>query len=71
MYVDGIDVVDFVVRLNKGFDFASLKDAASGGEGSRIMLALKVVLQNADPSQLLILMKLILVFLEMLLLKLD
>ena len=52
--VDGIDVVDFVVRLNKGFDFASLKDAASGGEGSRIMLALKVVLQNADPSQLLI-----------------
>ena len=52
--VDGIDVVDFVVRLNKGFDFAPLKDAASGGEGSRIMLALKVVLQNADPSQLLI-----------------
>lgn len=52
--VDGIDVVDFVVRLNKGFDFASLKDTASGGEGSRIMLALKVVLQNADPSQLLI-----------------
>ena len=37
---DGIDVVKFVVRLNKGKAFESLSVAASGGEKSRLMIAL-------------------------------
>lgn len=54
MNKEGIDSLDFQVCLNKGFKFTSLKDAASGGEGSRIMLSLKVVLQEADPSEVMV-----------------
>lgn len=50
----GMDEIMFQVRLNKGFGYSPLKDAASGGEGSRIMLALKSVLQNAYPSMTLV-----------------
>lgn len=51
---DGIDKVTFEIRLNKGLDFTSLKKAASGGEASRLMLSLKVVLNALDPYNLLV-----------------
>ena len=44
----GSDRVSIVVRLNKGMDEGPLKSVASGGELSRVMLVLKVVLANAD-----------------------
>jgi len=39
----------FVISTNKGEDFKNLSKIASGGEISRIMLALKSVLRKADP----------------------
>lgn len=42
----GIDQIDFQVSMNPGQDFSSLKTSASGGELSRLMLALKVVFQS-------------------------
>jgi DNA repair protein RecN (Recombination protein N) len=44
----GADVVTFVVQLNPGMDARPLMQVASGGELSRIMLALKVVLAAHD-----------------------
>lgn len=46
---NGIDNVCFTVRTNAGSDFAPLDKCASGGELSRIMLALKVVLSRVSP----------------------
>lgn len=43
---DGIDKVFFVARTNPGSAFGPLNKIASGGELSRFMLALKVVLQE-------------------------
>ncbi len=40
----GIDQSRFLIKTNKGFDFAEIKDIASGGELSRMMLAFKVAL---------------------------
>ena len=40
---NGIDNVEFYVSLNKGEDLKPLKDVASGGEISRLMLALKTI----------------------------
>lgn len=54
MNSDGIDKVTFEIKLNKGLDFTSLKKAASGGEASRLMLSLKVVLNALDPYNLLV-----------------
>mgnify|MGYP002675517862 CR=1 FL=1 len=51
---DGVDDVFFEVRMNQGLDFTSLKKAASGGEASRLMLSLKVVLNSLDPYDLLV-----------------
>lgn len=51
---EGIDKVFFEVRMNQGLDFAPLKKAASGGEASRLMLSLKVVLNALDPYDLLV-----------------
>lgn len=45
---DGMDQIEFLVSMNKGQDFSSLKDSASGGELSRLMLALKVVFQSQN-----------------------
>jgi DNA repair protein RecN (Recombination protein N) len=45
---EGQEAVSFVVRLNAGLDPRPLARAASGGELSRIMLALKVVLARHD-----------------------
>lgn len=46
---EGIDRIGFTVRTNAGSDFAPLDKCASGGELSRIMLALKVVLSRVSP----------------------
>ncbi len=45
---DGADAVEFFISLNPGENQRPLKDVASGGEISRIMLALKTVLARAD-----------------------
>lgn len=45
---DGYDSVDFLVSLNKGEKLKPLEEVASGGELSRIMLALKTVLADTD-----------------------
>jgi len=45
---NGIDDVEFLVKINKGDEFSSLRKSASGGEVSRIMLAIKTVLADAD-----------------------
>jgi DNA repair protein RecN (Recombination protein N) len=45
---NGIDDVEFMVKINKGDEFSSLRKSASGGEVSRIMLAVKAVLADAD-----------------------
>lgn len=42
---NGIDTLEFLVSMNPGQDFSSLTQSASGGELSRLMLALKVVFQ--------------------------
>ena len=51
---DGIDGVEFLVKINKGDEFTSLRKTASGGEISRIMLALKTVLADADKTDALV-----------------
>lgn len=51
----GKDVVTFYVRLNKGLGESPLKKAASGGESSRLMLALKSVLNHLSPADVLVL----------------
>jgi DNA repair protein RecN (Recombination protein N) len=45
---DGAEAVSFLVRLNEGMDARPLARVASGGELSRVMLALKVVLARHD-----------------------
>lgn len=44
----GFNNVEFMVKINKGTEFAPLRKAASGGEVSRIMLAIKTVLAGKD-----------------------
>lgn len=44
----GADTVTFLVQLNPGLDARPLAQVASGGELSRLMLALKVVLSQHD-----------------------
>lgn len=44
----GVDSVEFVVSTNPGEPLRSLAAVASGGETSRLMLAMKVVLSAAD-----------------------
>ncbi len=43
-YANGMDSLEVLFSANKGMDFTPLKKAASGGEMSRIMLAIKAVL---------------------------
>jgi DNA repair protein RecN (Recombination protein N) len=45
---DGAETIRFLVSLNPGFDPAPLARVASGGELSRVMLALKSVLASVD-----------------------
>ena len=50
----GIDRVEFVLTVNPGQEMRSLVKVASGGELSRIMLALKTVLTSLDTVEILI-----------------
>ena len=43
-YTNGKEILDFLFSANKGGDFKPLKKSASGGELSRIMLAIKSIL---------------------------
>lgn len=52
--INGIDDVEFTVKINKGDEFTSLRKTASGGEVSRIMLAVKSVLADADKIDILV-----------------
>ncbi len=45
---DGLDKVEFLIATNAGADLRPLAKIASGGEMSRVMLALKTVLVDAD-----------------------
>ncbi|MCF0260438.1 MAG: DNA repair protein RecN [Erysipelotrichaceae bacterium] len=45
---DGIDDIVFMVSMNPGSPLTTLKQSASGGELSRLMLALKVVFQASN-----------------------
>lgn len=45
--VNGLDQVEFQIAANKGQDFAPLTKAASGGEASRIMLAIKAIISTS------------------------
>ncbi len=51
---NGIDDIEFIVKINKGDEFTSLRKTASGGEVSRIMLAVKTVLADADKVDILV-----------------
>ena len=51
---DGIDNIEFMITTNKGEDFKPLIKTASGGEMSRIMLAIKTVLSDVDDVPILI-----------------
>ncbi len=50
----GADAVEFLLSVNPGQDLRSLVKVASGGELSRIMLALKTVLTSLDTVEILI-----------------
>ena len=51
---DGIDDVEFLIRTNAGAELMSLSKIASGGELSRIMLAIKELLADTDEAATLI-----------------
>ena len=46
--LDGMDIVEFMISPNPGEELRPLVKIASGGELSRIMLALKTILASAD-----------------------
>ena len=50
----GLDEVEFFISTNLGEDAKELSKIASGGEMSRIMLAIKTVLANTDNTPILI-----------------
>ena len=49
---NGFDNLEFKFSANKGSDFKLLKQSASGGEISRIMLAIKSIIANSLKSRL-------------------
>lgn len=50
----GLDKIEFFIEANAGEGYKALAQTASGGEASRIMLAIKVVLAKKDSPMLLI-----------------
>ena len=54
MNSSGIDDVEFYISLNKGEDLKPLRNVASGGEISRLMLALKTVFTSLSSNSLVI-----------------
>ena len=51
---NGLNSVEFNIRTNIGEDMKSLAKVASGGENSRIMLAIKKVLADVDKTETLV-----------------
>ena len=51
---NGLDKVIFLIQTNVGDEFKSLTKIASGGEMSRIMLAIKTVLSDVDKIPVLV-----------------
>ena len=54
MYSSGFDDVEFYISLNKGEDLKPLRNVASGGEISRLMLALKTVFTSLSSNSFVI-----------------
>lgn len=54
VHYNGNENIDFLVRTNMGNDFKALKKIASGGELSRISLAISVVSSNSEYTPTLI-----------------
>ncbi len=54
LYPHGLDKIEFMLSANAGESLVQLKKAASGGEMSRIMLALKKVILSKDVVESLI-----------------
>ncbi|WAM32842.1 DNA repair protein RecN [Caldicellulosiruptor morganii] len=54
LYEDGIDEIEFLISTNIGQDLKSLSNIASGGELSRIMLAIKSIMAEKDDILLMI-----------------
>ena len=50
----GVDLVEFMISLNPGEPPRSLARIASGGEASRLMLAIKTILSTADQIPILV-----------------
>ncbi len=50
----GFNNVEFFIKINKGSEFAPLRKSASGGEISRVMLAIKTVLAGKDDVGILV-----------------
>ena len=65
--VNGMDNVEIMISVNRGEELKPLNKVASGGELSRIMLAVKSVLADKDSIPTMILMKLIQALVEELL----
>lgn len=55
MNENGISSCEFYVELNEGIERNTLAKAASGGESSRLMLAIKCVLNHLNPYDVLVL----------------
>ena len=51
---DGMDRVEFMARMNPGQPMLPMKKIISGGEASRVMLAMKKALMEVDPVPVLI-----------------
>ena len=52
--IQGIDKVQFMFSANPGFPLEPIADIASGGEKSRILLAIKAIFSSLDQAKLLI-----------------
>jgi DNA repair protein RecN (Recombination protein N) len=50
----GYNGVEFLIKINKGSEFTPLRKTASGGEISRVMLAIKTVLAGNDEVGILV-----------------
>ncbi|MFC1584141.1 DNA repair protein RecN [Fibrobacterota bacterium] len=54
LFPSGMDRLEFLLSANPGEGFKPLHRVASGGESSRIMLAIKTALAGADPVPLMV-----------------
>ncbi len=53
-FTNGVDIVEFLISTNKGEEPKPLISVASGGEVSRVMLALKSIAAEADTQPMLV-----------------